>query len=212
MKIYTYYHEIFDSMLSNDHQKELIKVWKNNWASQGWHPVVLGLNDAKKNPKYKEYLDKFRLFPTKNHVDYELACLLRWVAMEFIGEGFMCDYDVMNYGFNGHREGDLMMYTKNVVPCVVYGTEGGFSRMLNLFMQFNGKGKDHISDQSILVESVNSFDFKRVYLCTEYREEGNWYNYPLVHYPYSRTDANGLTPRWKFVNEFNELIKNLRLS
>ncbi|MDM8174790.1 hypothetical protein QT327_10545 [Olivibacter sp. 47] len=210
MKVYTYYHEIFDSLHGNSDQKQLIEVWKENWRRNGWEPVVIGLSQAKENPKYESYLKCFSKFPSKNNKEYELACLLRWVAMEQIGEGFMSDYDVMSYGFNGHKEGDLTFYSKNMVPCFAYGTKQGWSRLLELFMSYEPKGKDHVSDQTILVEYFDSFKFRKQYMCPEYNEEGNWYEYPLVHFPYARTDFYGLSPRWKFVREFNKIIYSLK--
>ena len=47
MIIYTYYQDIEHSS-----QNELIDLWKISWSRQGYEPIVLNLEDAKKHPYF----------------------------------------------------------------------------------------------------------------------------------------------------------------
>ena len=209
MKIHTFYSDIYDKKFGIDTNIRLLELWKENWSLLGWEPVVLGYEDAKGNPRYSEYLAKFRTFPTSNSKDYELACFMRWVAMEMVG-GYHCDFDVFNYGYHGEGEKELTFYSKYMVPCMVYGTKGDYSRMLELFMSYNPKGKSHVSDQSILVENVDTFPHKKRYLCPEIGQEGNYYRYELVHYPNGVMSQACMQPRWRYVKHFNDIILGMK--
>ena len=52
MKIYTYYEDVgFRSQL------ELIELWKQSWSNNGFEPIVLSREDAKRSELYQEYYD-----------------------------------------------------------------------------------------------------------------------------------------------------------
>lgn len=205
--IYTYYMDIYERMFGIDHHTKLLAVWKESWESQGWQTVVLGPDDAKKNPKYKQYLKRFKTFPSLNHKDYELSCFLRWVAMEYVGDGYHCDYDVMNYGFHGEGETELTFYSKYMVPCMVYGRKEDWTRMLDLFMKHKPTGQNHVSDQSILVENVDTFPHRKRYMCPELNQEQNAVKYELVHYPNGVMNEMGLQPRHVFIKVINDIVR-----
>ena len=50
MKIYTYYEDV-----GFKKQLELIEVWEESWRKQGFDPIVLNREDAKKSPLYQKY-------------------------------------------------------------------------------------------------------------------------------------------------------------
>lgn len=203
MNIYTYYHPIYEDQTD---QIRLIELWKDTWAANGWNPCIIGIEHAKMNPRFDEYYEVFSQFPTINSKEYELSCFLRWVAMEYIGDGVLTDYDVMNYGFSPIVVDNIIPYAYNTrcVPCIISGKTQAFSYVLNSFMKYDYSDKDHVSDQSIIQEMQLACCHDNI--CLEYKEE-DWYKAPLVHYPYGRTDGVGLSPRWKYVKEINELIK-----
>lgn len=149
------------------------------------------------------------LYPTVNAREYELACFLRWVAMEMIG-GYHCDFDVMNNNFKGEHMDGLTFYSKWLVPAMAWGEKEDYTRMLELFMDYDYRGKKHVSDQSILFENADMFPHEKRYMMPEFEEEGNWFAYELTHYPNSRTLGIGLTPRSKFVEIFDRMIYELR--
>ena len=61
MKIYTYYQN-----LNDQYQDELIELWKISWSRQGYDPIVLNLEDAKKHSYFEtlntEMRKIFKLF------------------------------------------------------------------------------------------------------------------------------------------------------
>lgn len=210
--VYTYYDNVFDKLEGIDSQARLVELWKNNWASRGWKPVVLSKEDAKKHPNYKKYLKRFKSYKTSNHPDYELACFLRWVALANLGGGYMMDYDVFNYGFKGCDETKLTFFAKDLVPCAVYSSQQDLEKLLDLFMRYDGP-TDHISDQNVIAYYANTilydkdqFDVNCQYQCPEYLQEGNWMKYDLVHYPNFRMDPSGLQPKWKYIKLMSEII------
>lgn len=97
MNVYTYYMPV-PGLWSEDSQRALIDVWARSWKKQGWNPVVLNEEDAKKHPRYAEFKKKYWSLPTEYGHDYEGACFLRYVAVAAAGGGMMTDYDVINYG------------------------------------------------------------------------------------------------------------------
>ena len=55
MKIYTYYQDIDFSA-----QQELIDLWKISWSRQGYEPIVLNLQDAKKHSYFETLNSEMR--------------------------------------------------------------------------------------------------------------------------------------------------------
>lgn len=199
--IHTYYEDLGDGDTDNI---QLLKVWQDCWQSKGWKTVVLTREDAKKNPRYQEYYDRFMLYPTTNSRKYEMACFLRWVAMEMIG-GYHCDFDVMNYGFKGEHGDMLTFYSKYLVPAMVWGRKEDYSYMLDVMMNYDYEGKEHVSDQNLLVDVVDSLSCWKIYKMPEINQEDDWEKYPLVHFPNER--GKGL---WKSRSEFIEAYNKKR--
>ena len=192
------YHEDFDGNLTADHQL-MIDHWRRSWAKQGWNPVVLGVEDAKRNPMFREFDEKCQKLPTVNPIEYELACYRRWMAVAAAGGGFMSDYDVINYGFKPRQpESNLVIYESDthcnsVVPSVVGGTAYGFLQACmafslpdpNLITSTEG-GRSHTSDMIVM----QIFDQRQIYnispTVTQYGHKG-WETSQLVHYSHHTT-------------------------
>lgn len=209
MKIYTYYEQVSSDRAEALNAERLLELWVRNWSSKGWQPVILSDKDARKNPRYKECISRFQTFPTGNNTRYELACFKRWLAMACIG-GYHCDFDVMNLRFRGGHTNDLTFYSKYLVPAMVWGSKEDYKRLLDLFMAYDPSGKVHISDQQILVDNVDTFQFEKRYMMPEFMQENNWYNYELVHFPNSRMTHWKMQPRHRYIEMLLDLIENLK--
>lgn len=209
MNIYTYYEPVPGDPRDRQNNEQLLELWQQNWESKGWTPVVLSRKDAEKNPRFKEYMSRFMHYPTVNNKTYELACFLRWVAMEMIG-GYHCDFDVFNIRFRGGHYEELTFYSKYLVPAMVWGAKADYSRLLDLFMKYDYRGKQHVSDQNILVDNVNTFPHKKRYMMPEFMQEGNWYNYELVHFPNARMSTWDMRPRARYIALWMDIINNLK--
>ena len=98
MKVFTYYMPV-PELWSEKSQRALIDIWERSWRKQGWEPVVLTEDDAKKHPNYSDYKKKLWALPTEYGHEYEGSCFIRWLAVAMAGGGTMVDYDVINYGF-----------------------------------------------------------------------------------------------------------------
>ncbi len=66
---------------------DLVKLWEESWALQGWRTAVLTDEDAMKHPLYLENIDAIQNLPTLNNKNYELSCYLRWFAAVQAGCG-----------------------------------------------------------------------------------------------------------------------------
>ena len=79
MKIYTYYQNI-----NHSSQNELIDLWKISWSRQGYEPIVLSLQDAKKHPYFETFNSEmrkiFKEITNKEIGDYGMSCWFRWWA------------------------------------------------------------------------------------------------------------------------------------
>ena len=79
MKIYTYYQDIDFSA-----QQELIDLWKVSWSRQGYEPIVLNLEDAKKHSYFQTLNTEMRRFykeiTNKEITEYGMSCWFRWLA------------------------------------------------------------------------------------------------------------------------------------
>ena len=55
MKIYTYYENI-----GKEKQDKLIELWKISWSRQGYEPIVLNLQDAKRHSYFETFNSEMR--------------------------------------------------------------------------------------------------------------------------------------------------------
>ncbi|PHH76261.1 hypothetical protein CDD80_1676 [Ophiocordyceps camponoti-rufipedis] len=81
--VYCYYDATSDS--SDDDrqaQRRLLLTWRRAWWAHGFHPVVLGIAEAKKNPRYSS-LRSLGLSPSA------IKDLTRWLAWESVDGGIL---------------------------------------------------------------------------------------------------------------------------
>lgn len=115
MNIYTYYENI-----GFKKQDELLKLWKNSWATKGFTPIIIGRDDAKKSCMYHDYYDFVQSIHKKcsgRHLPengYWLAAQLEIVAFTTLPEEpfYISDYDIINNDFY-YKEQSLKLYWRD---------------------------------------------------------------------------------------------------
>jgi hypothetical protein len=182
-KVFTYH----AAALSEKPPRPLYDYWKSGWEKNGWEPVLLTLEDAKKHPRFSDFDNHVRSLPTVNPVEYEVACYHRWLALEVVGGGLMVDYDVMNYGFMpselaGNNQ-DVLFFDPGRVPCAVHATSQGAANIVDWIRRNNWDGttqvggRPHTSDMIILQRHNGHIRPLVAEAGTTY-----WMEAPLVHY------------------------------
>ncbi len=187
----------------------VLSLWKNSWRKNGWLPIVLTREDAKKHNLYEKILTKVIEFPTVNPKQYEIACFMRWVAIAAIGGGFMSDYDVINYHFLPIDIPSEVTVYHSLNPGLVGGNGAAFddtllSLILNNVTSANFKlvsDKLHYSDMYLFLQFPSMFH--HVPISKLIGAEG-WQNASLVHYYNSGLNhimapLYGCRCRWQFI-------------
>jgi len=153
--IHTFFNRIAPSKkgtgMSGKSDEEHVAAWKEQWSNAGWDPVVLNLEDAKKHPRYNEFvktLENVPLMGGNNGLNkvYNQLCFLRWMAMAAAGGGWMSDYDVIplrhieEEEYSNHNnaflpnDGFFTVYsvvrgTDQGVPCLMSGSTEEWEKM-----------------------------------------------------------------------------------
>lgn len=106
--MYTFYAPLVRASNTTREQKtrkadqELLDVWKTAWYAAGWEPKVIGLEEAKRNPKYPAFVDRLRKVKLYGNggrnQEYNEYCFLRFLAMAAVGGGTMADIDMFPLG------------------------------------------------------------------------------------------------------------------
>ena len=189
----------FDTVpeIDSSEQKKQIEIWKSAWKTRGWNPVVLGPLDVMKHPKYAEYRKAFESLPTVNPKKYELFCLLRWLALDYVGGGLSVDYDVIPGRLTPADLVEIRKASKlvvlqstdaNMVPSAVHAKGKMLKKWLEVLAGYKLDAKDvegtsaHVSDQSILNRQSGAAWIQKESLVKEVGEVG-WQGSPLVHFP-----------------------------
>lgn len=154
MKIYTYYHNI-----QFNNQQELIDLWKESWSKQGFDPIVLSMDDAKKHPYYEEFITKLKHthieITGKPISDYGLSCYLRWLAYANQNEKnffLMSDYDVINKNFIYDDLDEIiqqnnMSFLDRYCPCLAYGNSETCFQFCRDIVECSQSFKDDITQE-----------------------------------------------------------------
>ena len=185
----------------HDDNVAMIRHWRRSWGKNGWNAIVLTEADAKSHPFYHEVTRALFRLPTTNHHLYELACYHRWLAVAHRGGGWMCDYDVVNYGFKPIPiQSDLTIWESHdnrddVVPSLVSGTMAGFLHAAMAFALVDvnevigiGHGvAQHTSDMLVLQKMAQRDFFNISPTVIQYGHPG-WENAHLIHYSHSTTE------------------------
>lgn len=154
----------FFTPVNSSPDTSLLEVWRKTWYDAGWEPVVLTLDDAKKHPIYKRFIDAFETAEYDLRA-YDRICFLRWLAMASNGGGWMTDFDTFPLysrpeidGHNLPNNGRFTCYSRHV-PNIVSGSEEEWNRMANLlFFSYKLHQDVFWSDMYALLEIHNIID------------------------------------------------------
>ena len=161
MKIYTYYQNI-----NHSYQNELIDLWKISWSRQGYEPIVLNLEDAKKHP-YFETLNRemriiFQEITGKQIGKYGMSCWFRWLAYATQTEEkfYVSDYDAINVNFPIKEPDDKLHFMDGPCPFLASGTPKQFENLCKAFVEVSKKRieilkqqANHYHDQNFLIHN-----------------------------------------------------------
>ena len=176
MKVLTYY----SPCAGLSPQGGVIERWANSWAKAGYDPVVLNRSHAEQHPRYSELLPIFKAYPTINPSEYELACYLRWLALEVVGGGLMSDYDVINVSLfpSEISKAEVLFHERRRVPCLVQASDAGAKKIVeHLANTKPPAGLHHWSDMVSLMKS----EWLAVDHCTEIGD-ADWGTAKTIHF------------------------------
>ena len=139
MKIYTYYEDVgFGGQL------ELIELWKKSWSNNGFEPIVLNREDAKRSELYQEYYDfvqrihkniSGKILPENS---YWLAAQLEIAAFTTINKkqaAYISDYDVINKNFQHKHNWGKLHWRDSCCSCFASGNGESWIKYLNFLLQ-----------------------------------------------------------------------------
>jgi hypothetical protein len=221
MKVFTYYMPV-PGLWSDVSQRGLIDVWARSWTKQGWEPVVLTEDDARKHPNFSYYKEKFWALPTGYGHDYEGACFMRWLAVAQAGGGMMVDYDVINYGFLPYDQPpeEMSVFADPTPERIFMGAVAGqsqyFQEMADIFALWGpdqydintaleAEDKRHCSDLAMLIRMFDTKTYpkpdwlKRRDGCALF-DHPSWNTSKLVHYGYAMRAA-GYWPKYEHIEK-----------
>lgn len=149
MKIYTYYEDI-----NFNKQNELIDLWKISWSRQGYEPIVLNLEDAKKH-SYFETLNTemrriFREITNKEISDYGMSCWFRWLAYATQAEKkfYVSDYDAINVNFPVTEPSNELHLMDEACPFLASGTPAQFEALCKAFVEVSSERIETLKRQA----------------------------------------------------------------
>ena len=166
MKIYTYYEDVgFHSQL------ELIELWKQSWSNNGFEPIVLTREDAKRSELYQEYYDFVQRVHEKsvgielNDNSYWMAAQLEIVAWHTTQQpSFVSDYDIINKSWKFFGELPSKVHWRDYCcPCFASGDGSGWKKYIKFLLNREDKiiewcisenkrtGRVEFGDQDFLV-------------------------------------------------------------
>ena len=149
MKIYTYYQNI-----NHDKQPELIDLWKISWSRQGYEPIVLSLEDAKRHPYFEtlntEMRRIFKEITNKQINDYGMSCWFRWLAYatQTDEKFYVSDYDAINVNFPITEPSNQLHLMDNACPFLASGTSKQFENLCKAFVEVSNQRIDILKQQA----------------------------------------------------------------
>ena len=149
MKIYTYYQNI-----NHDKQPELIDLWKISWSRQGYEPIVLNLEDAKKHPYFEtlntEMRRIFKEITNKEISDYGMSCWFRWLsyATQADEKFYVSDYDAINLNFPITEPNDKLHLMDGACPFFASGTPAQFENLCKGFVEISNERIEILKEQA----------------------------------------------------------------
>lgn len=183
MNLYTYYEPMAGGNPSRE--RALLELWADDWKRAGWEPRALGESNRLGHPLTDELLTRVSTYPTVNGRAYEDACYLRWLALDTVGGGWFCDYDVFSATPPFNPPDPKGAQTFNLDhrrrPGFVYMTREGIARVLKRIMS-HVPSPHHNSDMTILCAADNASIWDRVESHVMDFGEPGWEKGPLIHF------------------------------
>lgn len=149
MKIYTYYQDI-----NFKEQNELIDLWKLSWSRQGYEPVVLNLEHAKRHP-YFETLNSeirriFNEITGRKVTDYGMSCWFRWLAYATQADEkfYVSDYDAINLNFLVSEPNDQLHLMDFACPFLASGAPKQFEQLCKTFVEVSNQRIEILKQQA----------------------------------------------------------------
>jgi hypothetical protein len=158
-KIYTY----FDYVEAMREEEHLLELWAESWWYYGWRPVVLDRSMAERHLEFQKWNQTFSRYPSINRKEYEMACYHRWIAMAVVGDGFLSDMDVINYGFKPPSQipSNFTLY-QGFIPALASASKQEYERIVNELASIDVNsstilldGRPHLSDMYIFKKLLN---------------------------------------------------------
>ncbi|MDC3298576.1 hypothetical protein OAU81_00740 [bacterium] len=149
MKIYTYYQNI-----NHSSQNELIDLWKISWSRQGYEPIVLNLEDAKRHPYFETLNTEMRRIckeiAKKEINDYGMSCWFRWLAYATQTEEkfYVSDYDAINANFPITESNDKLHLMDFDCPFLASGTPSQFENLCKVFVEVSNERLEILKQQA----------------------------------------------------------------
>lgn len=160
MKIYTYYQNI-----NHFKQNELIDLWKISWSRQGYKPIVLNLEDAKKHP-YFETLNSemrriFNEITGRVICDYGMSCWVRWLAYatQPNEKFYVSDYDAINLNFPTTEPRNKLHLMDFACPFLASGTPTQFEKLCKAFVEVSNERMEVLKQQANHYHDQEFFQF-----------------------------------------------------
>lgn len=191
MKVYTYYQQV-DKLKLGHKPLRLVEYWAIHWRSQGWEPVVLSIEDAKKHPYFPEYFKWIKKVKTTNPFEYEAACFLRHLAMSVVGGGLMTDTDVFNLNLKAEDlpDNERILLLGGGVPCAVWGNASGYEFLCKAMAPYC----EMLSSDMHIVQFMSVPNLR---WCPEYPDATG----KLIHFPAAKIGIDKLEFIQKFFAE-----------
>lgn len=204
MKIYTYFEQ--DPKLRNF--GEVLEQWDRRWKKAGLEPVILTEKDARSHPKFSDVYLHARKLPTVNPKAYEMACWVRWLAMETAGAELAVDSDVLptaSFKKDAFEAAMAAIHETTIldpggVPCAVRLVGSMSDKILAFNTIYEEHGRPHTSDMLFFQGS----GFPRTDMCREVGSR-DWTLAPITHLATSALHKMGFPGKF----EYNETLKQI---
>lgn len=216
MRAVTYYMPL--PLYSEESQRALIALWEKSWQKHGWQTSVLNEANAREWPGFDKLNENASRLPSEYSTGFDKQCFLRWAAAAAQTDDVLalCDYDVVNYGFNPPPCDDSKMFVccedppQPVDMGCIFGPPRRFAAIAQMFSDWKvgpGDWNDsstyhgyHVSDASIFTRMFEHKNApKPCWLVKQLGVMGRWprpvaKTSKIVHYGYDLIAA-GMSPK-----------------
>jgi len=172
MKIYTYYQNI-----NHSKQNELIDLWKISWSRQGYEPIVLNLQEAKRHPYFDtlntEMRRIFKEITNKKNGEYGMCCWFRWLAYATQEDEkfYVSDYDSININFPITEPNDKLHLMDFDCPFLASGTPKQFENLCKAFVEVSNERLEILKQQTNHYHDQEFFQYNLMPQNNEFAED-----------------------------------------